>query len=146
MPGGSTLNRLFFKMKISKLNHIAIACRDLDKHRKLFGEIFGMPLGDVVEVPSQGVKIVFIELPNVRIELIAPLDDQANLNKFLEKHGEGLHHISLAVDDIKAALIGLSDKGVDAIDKEPRPGADKKPVAFLHPKTTGGVLIELEED
>ncbi len=105
-----------------------------------------MSLGDVVEVPSQGVKVAFIELPNVRIELIAPLDDRANLNKFLEKHGEGLHHISLAVDDIKAALIELSDKGIGVIDKEPRLGADKKPVAFLHPKATGGVLIELEED
>jgi methylmalonyl-CoA/ethylmalonyl-CoA epimerase len=133
-------------MKISKLNHIAIACRDIEKHLKLFGEIFGMPSGDVVEVPSQGVKVVFLELPNVRIELIAPLDDKANLNKFLEKRGEGLHHISLAVDDIKAAMTELSGKGVSAIDSEPRPGADKKLVAFLHPKSTGGVLIELEED
>jgi methylmalonyl-CoA/ethylmalonyl-CoA epimerase len=133
-------------MKISKLNHIAIACRDLDKHLKLFGENFGMSVGDVVEVPSQGVKVAFLELPNVRIELIAPLDDQASLNKFLEKHGEGLHHISLAVDDIKATLAELSDKGVSAIDREPRLGADKKPIAFLHPKATGGILIELEQD
>ena len=133
-------------MKISKLNHIAIACRDIDKHLKLFGEILGTSPGDVVEVPSQGVKVAFLELPNVRIELIAPLDDKANLNKFLEKHGEGLHHISLAVDDIKAAMTELSDKGVSAIDREPRPGADKRLVAFLHPKSTGGVLIELEED
>ena len=133
-------------MKISRLNHIAIACRDIDKHLRLFGEIFGMSLGDVVEVPTQGVKVAFIELPNVRIELIAPLGEQANLNKFLDKHGEGLHHISLAVDDIKAALTELSDNGVSAIDWEPRPGADNRLVAFLHPKATGGVLIELEED
>jgi len=133
-------------MKISKLNHIAIACRDLDKHIALFSEVFGIPHGKIVEVPSQGVKVAFIKLPNVRIELIAPLDEHANLNKFLEKSGEGLHHISLAVDDVKAALIELSDKGVDAIHEKPRPGAHGRPVAFLHPKTTGGILIELEEE
>jgi methylmalonyl-CoA epimerase len=132
-------------MKISKLNHIAVACRDIDKHIKLFSEAFGVDHSEIVEVPSQGVKVAFLEFPNIKIELIAPLDDKANLNKFLDKKGEGLHHISMAVDDIRAALTGLAEKNVDAIDKEPRLGAEGKPVAFLHPKTTGGVLIELEE-
>ncbi len=133
-------------MKVSKVSHISIACRDIDRHLRLFSEVFGMPHSDTVEVPSQGVKVAFIELPNVRIELVAPLDDQANLNKFLEKRGEGLHHISLAVDDVGAALTELAEKGIEGIDEEPRPGAEGKLVAFLHPKSTCGVLIELEED
>lgn len=133
-------------MKISKVSHISIACRDIERHLKLFSEAFGMPHGDTIEVPSQGVRVAFIELPNVRIELIAPLDDQANLNKFLEKRGEGIHHISLAVDNVAAALAELAENGIEGIDKKPRPGAEGKPVAFLHPKSTGGVLIELEED
>jgi methylmalonyl-CoA/ethylmalonyl-CoA epimerase len=133
-------------MKISKVSHISIACRNLESHLKLFSEQLGVPCSGTEEVQSQGVKVAFIELPNVRIELIAPLDDRANLNRFLEKRGEGLHHISLAVDDIESVLSELGSKGVKAIDEKPRSGAGGKRVAFLHPKTTGGVLIELEED
>jgi len=133
-------------MEISKLNHIAIAVRDIEKHLELFTNLFDLPHGEIIEVPSQGVKVVFLDLPNVRIELISPLDEKANLNKYLEKKGEGLHHISISVEDINDAISELTTKGVEPIDKTPRPGAEGKNVAFLHPKTTGGVLIELEEE
>lgn len=133
-------------MKVSKVSHISIACRDLERHLRLFSTVFGLPHGDVIEVPSQGVKVVVIESRNVKIELVAPLDEKANLNKFLEKHGEGLHHICLNVHDVKAALTELASDGVEAIDREPRPGAEGRLVAFLHPKSTGSVLIELEEE
>ena len=133
-------------MIVSGLNHIAVACRDISRHLSLFSEAFGLPHSEITEVPSQGVKVAFIRLPNVMIELVAPLDDESSLNKFLERRGEGLHHISLSVDDIHAALAELRAAGIRTVDTEPRPGAEGKTVAFLHPKTTGGVLIELEEE
>ncbi|MBU1319889.1 MAG: methylmalonyl-CoA epimerase [candidate division Zixibacteria bacterium] len=133
-------------MKVNKLNHVAIAVRDIEKQLGLFCGILGVPQGEIIDVPSQGVKVAFLELPNVRLELIAPLDETAKLNKYLDKRGEGLHHISLSVDDISDAIDGLADKGVEPIDEMPRSGAEGKLVAFLHPKTTGSVLIELEEE
>ena len=132
-------------MSVKSLSHIAIAVRDLDSSLELFSRLLGIPASEVTEVSSQGVKVAFLDLPNIRIELIAPLDENSNLNKYLEKRGEGLHHISLHVDDLKATLDLMAADGVQLIDKEPRPGADDKSVAFLNPKSTLGVLIELEE-
>jgi methylmalonyl-CoA/ethylmalonyl-CoA epimerase len=132
-------------MSVKSLSHIAIAVRDLDSSLELFSRLLGVPAGEVTEVPSQGVKVAFLDVPNVRVEFIAPLDENSNLNKYLEKRGEGLHHISLHVDDLKETLDLMAADGVQLIDKEPRPGADDKSVAFLHPKSTLGVLIELEE-
>jgi len=135
-----------YDMKVSGLKHIAVAVHDLQKQVELLSDVLGLPHSEITEVKSQGVKVAFIELPNARIEFIAPLDENANLNKFLERRGEGLHHIAISVDNVDKAISELSIKGVAAIDKEGRPGAEGKRVAFLHPKSTGGVLFELEEE
>ncbi len=130
---------------IEKIAHIGIAVKDIDKHLKLYRDIMGMKVGERVKVPDQGVEVVFLESGETQIELLQPLTENANINKFLEKRGEGQHHICLEVDDIEAELQRLSDAGIQLIDKKPRKGACGEMVAFLHPKSTGGVLIELEQ-
>jgi len=132
-------------MGLNRIKHIAVAVKDIDYHIKLFSDKFGVPHSEIITVENQGVRVAFLEFENIKIELISPLDESANLNKFLEKKGEGLHHICIAADDVARTLEDLVSKGVQLIDREPRPGAEGKPVAFLHPKTTGSVLIELEE-
>ncbi len=133
-------------MELKRIKHIAVAVKNIDHHVKLFSEKFGLPHSEIITVEDQGVKVAFIEFENVKIELISPMDETANLNKFLEKKGEGLHHICVATDDVAGALEELTSKGIEPIDKKPRSGAEGKPVAFLHPKSTGSVLIELEEE
>jgi len=133
-------------MKLSRLNHVAVAVRDIDKHLEIFSGKLGLKHSEIIEVPAQGVKVAFVEFENSKIELIAPLNEQANLNKFLEKKGEGLHHIAVSVDNVNEAISELQGKEIQSIDKQGRPGAEGHPVAFLHPKSTGGVLIELEEE
>ncbi|NIP41273.1 MAG: methylmalonyl-CoA epimerase [candidate division Zixibacteria bacterium] len=130
---------------IEKIAHIGIAVKDIDKHLKLYRDILGMKIGERVKVPDQGVEVVFLETGDTRIELLQPLNEDANINKFLEKRGEGQHHICLEVDDIEAELKNLEENGIQLIDKKPRKGACGEMVAFLHPKSTGGVLIELEQ-
>jgi methylmalonyl-CoA epimerase len=122
-----------------------MAVKDIDQHLRLYRDIMGMKVGERVKVPDQGVEVVFLESGETHIELLQPLTDDANINKFLEKRGEGQHHICLEVDDIEKELQKLSDAGVQLIDKKPRKGACGEMVAFLHPKSTGGVLIELEQ-
>ena len=133
-------------MKKPRINHIAIAVNDIEHQSKLFADIFGVGASQPLDLPSQGVRVVFLEFENIMIELIAPLDNAANINKFLQKKGEGLHHLCIATEDIAATIRELAEKKIELIDSEPRPGAHGKPVAFLHPKSTGSVLIELEED
>ncbi|MBD3218120.1 MAG: methylmalonyl-CoA epimerase [candidate division Zixibacteria bacterium] len=130
---------------IEKIAHIGIAVKDIDQHLKLYRDIMGMKVGERVKVPDQGVEVVFLESGETHIELLQPLTEDANINKFLEKRGEGQHHICLEVDDIEAELQKLADAGIQLIDKKPRKGACGEMVAFLHPKSTGGVLIELEQ-
>ncbi len=133
-------------MNKPRIKHIAIAVRDIEHHARLFSRIFGVAASKPVEVRDQGVKVVFLEFANIKIELIAPLDESGNINKFLQKRGEGLHHLCLSTDDISATLRELVSDGVEMIDKVPRGGAEQKPVAFIHPKSTGGILFEIEED
>jgi methylmalonyl-CoA/ethylmalonyl-CoA epimerase len=104
-----------------------------------------MKVGKRIKVPDQGVEVCFLEFEGAELELLQPLDENANINKFLQKKGEGQHHISFEVADIKSTLKELDAKGVELIDKEPRIGATGDWVAFLHPKSTGGILIELEQ-
>lgn len=130
---------------IEKIAHLGIAVRDIDKHLELYRDVMGMKVGERVKVPDQGVEVVFLETGDTKIELLQPLTEDANINKFLEKRGEGQHHICLEVDDIEAELRNLEENGIQLIDKKPRKGACDEKVAFLHPKSTGGVLIELEQ-
>jgi methylmalonyl-CoA epimerase len=129
---------------IKKVDHIAIVVRSIEEALKTYEEVLGLELADIVEVPEQAVKVAFLPVGESEIELVEPLTVESGIAKFLEKRGEGLHHICLEVDDIEAALRDLRAKGMRLIDRKPRQGAHGR-VAFLHPKSTHGVLIELVE-
>jgi methylmalonyl-CoA epimerase len=130
---------------IEKITHIGIAVNNIDDQLKIYRDIMGMKVGERVKSPYRGVEVVFIETGDTKLELLQPLDENSNLNKFLQKKGQGIHHICLEVDNIEAALKEYESKGIQLIDKTARPGASGELVAFLHPKSTGGVLIELEQ-
>ena len=127
------------------IQHIAIAVRDIEKAKQLYAGVLGASVSETTDVPDQKVRICFIELSNARIELISPMTGNLPLKRFLEKHGEVLHHICLGVADIAAELVRLKQQGARLIDEQPRVGAGGHKIAFVHPESTGGVLIELEE-
>lgn len=128
---------------IQAVDHIGIAVRDLEASISLYRTIF--QLGDVhrEQVASQGVDIASFSLNGVRIELTAPLDADTPIGKFLEKRGEGIHHIAFRTDNIGEDLRRLSENSVRLINTEPQAGAHDMLIAFLHPSSTGGVLMEL---
>ncbi len=133
-----------FVMK--KIEHIGIAVRDLAKANALFAALLGREHYKVEEVVSEGVKTSFFEMGESKIELLAATGPDSPIARFLEKRGEGVHHIAFAVDDIRAEMRRLAEAGFQPLQEEPRLGADGKWVAFFHPKTTAGVLIELCQD
>jgi methylmalonyl-CoA/ethylmalonyl-CoA epimerase len=132
---------------IGRLNHVAIAVRDLDAASRLYRETLGAQVSEPVPQPEHGVTTVFITLPNTKIELISPLGDNSPIAKFLERSPDGgIHHVCYEVADIKAARDALQRKGARVLgDGEPKIGAHGKPVLFLHPKDFCGTLIEIEE-
>lgn len=127
---------------IKHISHIGIAVKDLDEGIAFYQKL-GLTLEGVEEVPSQKVKVAFFPVGDTRIELLAATSEDSPIAKFIEKKGEGIQHMAFAVDDLPEALKFSEDEGIRLIDKEPRPGAHKADIAFLHPKSTGGVLIEL---
>ena len=127
---------------IKKISHIGIAVKDLEAGIAFY-EKLGLVLEAVEEVPSQKVKVAFFPCGDTRIELLAPTAEDSPIAKFIEKKGEGIQHIAFGVDDLPAELATAEAKGIQLIDKEPRPGAHGADIAFLHPKSTSGVLIEL---
>ena len=132
---------------IGRLNHVAIAVRDLAKATRIYRESLGAQVSEPVPQPEHGVTTVFITLPNTKVELIAPLGTASPIAKFLERFPDGgLHHVCYEVADIRAARDALQRAGLRALgDGEPKPGAHGKPVLFLHPKDFCGTLIELEQ-
>jgi methylmalonyl-CoA/ethylmalonyl-CoA epimerase len=132
---------------IGRLNHVAIAVPDLSAAAALYRDQLGARVSEPVDQPDHGVTTVFVELPNTKIELLAPLGEKSPIAAFLERHGEGgIHHLCYEVDDIRAACRRLTESGARVLgDGEPRTGAHGKPVVFLHPKDFLGALIELEE-
>ena len=130
-------------MKLNQIDHIAIAVKNLDQSIKLYEEIFGLKCYLVEEVEDQKVRTAFFKLGEIKLELLETNDSQSSIAKFVEKRGEGMHHIAYLVDDVKASLEELEKKGVQLIDKYPRTGAENLNIAFLHPKSTSGVLTEL---
>lgn len=128
-----------------RIRHIAIAVKDIEKARALFSMISGAPASEAQEVPDQRVKVSFIDTGETKIELIQPTAGNVGVAKFLEKRGEGLHHICLEVDNIEATLTEYKRQGIRLIDEQPRIGAEGHRVAFVHPQSTGGVLVEVEE-
>ena len=129
---------------IKRVDHIGIVVRSIEEALKVYRYALGLPLARVQEVPEQAVKIAFLPVGDGEIELVEPTTADSGVARFLEKRGEGLHHICFEVEDIEAALRDLAAKGLRLIDKEPRQGTIGR-VAFLHPKSTHGVLIELME-
>jgi methylmalonyl-CoA/ethylmalonyl-CoA epimerase len=132
---------------IGRLNHVAIAVPDLEAAMALYRNALGANVGAPQDEPDHGVRVVFIELPNTKIELLYPLDEASPITGFLQKNpAGGIHHICYEVADIKAAAKQLTDTGARVLGSgEPKIGAHGKPVLFLHPKDFNGCLIELEE-
>ncbi len=130
-----------------QIDHVGIAVANLDEAIKPYMELFGLKKENVEfeEVPEQKVKVaVFMAGPN-RLELLQPTSPESTIAKFIEKKGEGMHHLAMRVKDIEKALADAKAKGIKLIDEKPRAGAGEAKIAFLHPKSTGGVLIELTE-
>jgi methylmalonyl-CoA/ethylmalonyl-CoA epimerase len=130
-------------VKMRKIEHIGIAVHDLENSNELFSKLFGQPAYKTEEVASEGVKTSFFMCGPNKIELLEATNEDSPIAKFLEKKGEGIHHIAFDVEDIYAEIERLKLEGFTVLNETPKKGADNKLVAFLHPKTTNGVLIEL---
>ena len=130
-------------MKIKRIAHIGVGVKDTDTSKALFQEMFSL---QVSHEERQGeLKVAFVPVGETNLELVQSTDPDGVMNKFIEKKGEGIHHIALEVEDINQALEELKSKGLPLIDQQARPGAHQTRVAFLHPKGTNGILIELVE-
>jgi methylmalonyl-CoA/ethylmalonyl-CoA epimerase len=128
---------------MKKIEHIGIAVKDLTVSNKLFAALIGTPHYKIEEVESEGVNTSFFKSGPNKIELLEATNPESAIAKFIERKGEGIHHIAFAVDDIEAEIERLTKEGFTVINKSPKKGADNKLVTFLHPKSTNGVLIEL---
>lgn len=132
--------------EVGRLNHVAIAVPDLDKAAERYRSVLGAKVSEPQPVPEHGVTVVFVELPNTKIELLHPLGAKSPISKFLERNpAGGIHHVCLEVSDVCRSLKALTPAGVRVLDPEPKIGAHGNPVVFLHPKDNDGVLMELEE-
>jgi len=127
------------------IHHIAIAVRDLDAALDFYRDALGLEMTERRQVPEEGVEIAFLPTGDGEIELLQPLDEDGGVARFLEKRGEGLHHVCLAVDDVEAAMERLQAAGAQLLSEEPRVGAHGIRYVFVHPKSTHGVLVELYE-
>jgi methylmalonyl-CoA/ethylmalonyl-CoA epimerase len=130
-------------MTMNKIEHIGIAVKDLETSNKLFAALLGKAHYKIESVESEGVNTSFFQSGPNKIELLEATNPDSPIAKFIEKKGEGIHHIAFAVDDIEKEIKRLTDEGFQLINKTPKNGADNKLVVFLHPKSTNGVLIEL---
>lgn len=130
---------------VKKVDHIGVAVKDLEKSLKFYTETLGMNLQDTEIVEDQKVKVAFLPIGDTEIELLESTDENGPIAKYIEKKGEGIQHIAYRVDDIDKAIAEMKQKGIRMIDENPRYGAGGAKIAFLHPKSTNGVLIELCE-
>lgn len=128
-----------------RIDHIGVAVEDIDAAIELYRDSLGMPLAHRETVDSQGVEAVLLDVGDSHVELLAPLAADTPVGKFMAKNGPGLHHVAYGVDDIDATLERLAAAGLKLIDTEPRAGIRGSRVAFLHPRSTGGVLTEIVE-
>ena len=131
---------------MQKIEHIGIAVRSLKDSNEMYTKLLGTAPYKTEAVPSEGVNTSFFKMGASKIELLEATQDYSPIAKFLEKRGEGVHHIAYAVEDIRSEMKRLQGEGFHLLNEEPKKGADNKWVAFLHPKSTGGVLIELCQD
>ena len=130
-------------MEISHIEHIGIAVRSISDHLPYYENVLGLKCYNIEEVADQKVKTAFFKVGQTKIELLEPTSEESPVAKFIEKKGEGVHHIAFAVPDVTQALAEVEAKNVQLIDKSPRKGAEGMQIAFLHPKSTGSVLTEL---
>jgi methylmalonyl-CoA/ethylmalonyl-CoA epimerase len=128
---------------MDKLEHIGIAVKNLDSANKLISRLLGKNHYKIEEVQSEGVRTSFFEIGGVKIELLEATNPESPIARFIDKKGEGIHHLAFEVEDINASLKNYESQGFELINKSPKEGADNKMIAFLHPKSTNGVLVEL---
>lgn len=133
-------------MKVSKIEHLGIAVKNLEEAIPYWEKITGSKCYNIEEVAEQKVKTAFFKVGEVKIELLESTDPEGPIGKFIEKKGEGVHHLAFEVNGLESALEDCAAQGIQLIDKAPRKGAEGLSIAFLHPKSTGGVLTELCED
>lgn len=127
----------------TKINHIGVAVSSIEESLPFYRDALGMTFSGTEEVPSQMVKVAFLTIGESKIELLEPTSPESPVAKFLEKNGPGVHHVAYGVADIEAAIASLTAAGTRMIDAVPRPGAHGARIAFIHPKSSGGVLTEL---
>lgn len=132
-------------MKIRHIDHIGIAVKDMDQAKRFYEEILGLRLFGVEEVTDQKVKVAFFPITDSEIELLESTEPDGPVARFIEARGEGIQHIAFRVENLEEALEELKAKGVKLIDERPRKGAGGAKIAFIHPKETNGVLVELCE-
>jgi methylmalonyl-CoA/ethylmalonyl-CoA epimerase len=132
---------------IGRLNHVAMAVPDIEAARAMYRDVLGGSVSEIIAQPAHGVSVVFVTLPNTKIELLHPLGENSPIAQFLERNPSGgMHHVCYEVDDILAARDTLKAKGARVLgDGQPKTGAHDKPVLFLHPKDFYGTLVELEQ-
>lgn len=127
-----------------KINHLAIVVENIEESLTFWRDALGLPMGEVKEVAQEQVKIAFLEVGESHVELVQPTTDDSGIAKYLAKKGAGMHHICFEVEDISATLQHMAEKGIELINESPRE-RDGRKYAFIHPKSTGGVLVELYE-
>jgi len=130
---------------LKKINHIAIAVNNIEEAAKFYQNVLGLNLSGIEMVATQKTRVGFFKIGESNIELVQPAQSDSPLVKFLETKGQGIHHICFEVDDVEAELKAYLEKGATLIDQKPRPGAHNTKMAFIHPRSSGGILIELCE-
>ena len=133
-------------MKLTHIEHIGIAVKDLEASIVFYENVFGLKCYSIEEVKDQMVKTAFFKVGQTKIELLESTHPEGPIGTFIQNRGEGIHHIAYAVEDLDEALVEFKEKGVKLIDRKPRPGSEGLQIAFLNPRSTGGVLTELCED
>ena len=130
---------------IEKIDHLGIAVKSLDEWIPYYRDVLGLEFGGIEEVAEQKVRVAFFKIGESKIELLEATSEDSPIAKFIEKRGGGIHHVSVKTDDIKETLSRHKEKGYHLIDDEPRTGAHNMQIAFIHPKSTGGVLVEVSQ-
>ena len=129
--------------EIKRIHHLALLVHDIDDALLFWRDILGIEPSNISEIPQESARIAFLPLGESQIELVQPTSPDSGLNRFLEKHGPGMHHVCLQVEDLSRLLSQLKSKGVVMINDEPKVGEDGRTYTFIHPKSTQGVLVEL---
>jgi methylmalonyl-CoA/ethylmalonyl-CoA epimerase len=132
-------------MRLNKIDHIGIAVKDIKEVSEFYKDVFDCQISEEVDVPERKLRIAFVEISGVKLEFLMPTNKESVVAKFIEKRGEGIHHICFEVDDIEKAISELKRKSVELVAEKPRPGVEGKKIIFLQPKSAYGTLIELKE-